>query len=128
MAHKQPERCAGTCGRLVRPYKTTPEKWPGTVRWHGSGMCKKCHVARQAPVSKPRFRPCEQCGVLTRPKGLGALDAPEDTRQRVGELCLTCHTASAIASPAAVAEMRAGLVTYLRWRGREVPAELLVAS
>lgn len=125
MTTREPAECLGTCCRMVRPYKTTVTRWPGTSSWYAAGMCKMCHTKRTDAPPKPVFRTCEQCAAVTRPKGMPAMDAPEGSRQRVGELCVTCYAASTTASPETIDQIRAGVIAYFKWRGREIPSELL---
>lgn len=37
------QQCAGTCERPIRPGKTKPDRYPGTVSHHSHGMCDRCH-------------------------------------------------------------------------------------
>lgn len=115
-AIKEPTRCAGECGRYVRPSETSSEQWPGTMRWRANGMCEPCwRVANHR--AKPRFRACAECGCMTRPKSIPATEAP-DTRVRDGEVCRPCKEAGGTVTTARVEYIRRELAAYFRSRGR----------
>ncbi|KDE14223.1 hypothetical protein [Rhodococcus aetherivorans] len=40
---RMPDVCQGTCGRRLRPTKTSEKEFPGTVGHFTSGMCRTCH-------------------------------------------------------------------------------------
>ena len=44
---RTPFECAGSCGRMVRPTRTTAEQWPDepTVAYYAAAMCFTCYDA-----------------------------------------------------------------------------------
>lgn len=77
-----------TCGVPVRPYGTTKEDYPGTVRHGRRGQCANC---RTRELQAERMKPCALCDVQMRPKGSLLSDWPGTNSHAARGVCTVCN-------------------------------------
>jgi len=76
----------------MRPAKTKPADWPGTVGHQARGLCNSCYVNPDREI-KPSFpKPCGTCDVIMRPASAPPEKYPtaEATHGGFG-LCKACY-------------------------------------
>lgn len=81
------ENCV-TCAVKLRPYGTTRDDYPGTVRHAGKGQCPTC---RTQQLQAERMKPCALCDVQMRPKGTLESEWPGTNAHASRGVCLLCY-------------------------------------
>jgi hypothetical protein len=81
------EPCAGGCGRITRPWDTSQEQYPGTVKRVSGKKCDACFNGRRA---QGELRP-ERCVSCDVPMTTARSPKPGAVRHSANGLCHRCY-------------------------------------